>query len=283
MEFQDKCPNCGHPRPEGAAFCSNCGKPFEQPERDESHPAPPPPPPPPPPPHETAQEEQPEEPKYVAWEDRENKGFFGGLWETWKNSVFNPEEFFARLPYRGGIGNPLLYALIIVWVGLLVEQLWGMVFTGFMYDAMTNLIPQDEIFWTTGLQTGFSFLYLVLAPVIIVIFLFIISGFFHLIMMIFGWAKRDFEATFRAFAYASSPMIFKIIPVCGGIVGWIWSIILAIIGLKHLQKTTGGKAALTIFLPIIVCCCILIFLFVIFGVAILNFVKEVMNSGYNYY
>lgn len=271
MEFQDKCPNCGHPREEGTSFCSNCGKPFEEPRSDEKLPEQTSMPPPLSP-----------EKEYVAWEDRENKGFFGGLWETWRESVFYPNRFFSALPGKGGLGSPLLYALIVVWLGVAVEQLWGLLFVGFWMDALTGYFPMEDFYWTTGLQTGFSLLYLILAPVPIIAVLFIISGIYHLILMIFGWAAKDFEATFRTFAYASGPLVFKIVPMCGGTIGWIWMLVLMIIGLRHMQTNSGGRAALVIFLPIIICCCLGFILATIFGVALTGFIQEIMQSDYYY-
>jgi len=276
MEFQDRCPNCGQPRSEGAAFCGSCGKPYAESKPVEPHI-------PPPLSEAQARAEEPAERQYVAWEDRENVGFFAGLWETWKESVFGPEAFFSKLPHRGGLGNPLFYALIVAWIGIAVEQMWSLLFSGMMYDLMADFIPSDQLYWTSGLQTGFSILYLVfLAPILIVLSLFVTSGIYHLIMMIFGWAKRDFEATFRAMAYATGPILFYIIPMCGGLIGLVWSLVLSIIGLKHMQKTTGGKAAVTIFLPIVLCCCVIIILGLIFGAALLSIFRQAMNSGYNF-
>ena len=281
MEFQNKCPSCGHPRQEGALFCSNCGKPFEEPKSETPSPEPgkeePIKPPFPAEPLPPAPER-----KYVAWEDRENTGFFQGLWTTWKESVFYPNRFFSQLPFRGGIGSPLLYALIIVWMGVAVKQLWGLLFTGIWLDIVSGYFPMEDYFWVTGFQTGFSLLYLILAPIPILIGLFVISGIYHLILMIFGWAERDFEATFRVFAYASGPLVFEIVPACGGTIGWIWALVLAIIGIKHMQKTSGGNAALVIFLPIILCCCLIIIIGLIFGAAMVGFMQNIMNEGYFY-
>jgi hypothetical protein len=272
MEFQDKCPNCGHPRQEGAAFCSNCGKPFEEPRREET----------PPPITPSAQAEPPPEQKYVAWEDRENIGFFAGLWETWKESMFNPDRFYARLPYRGGIGNPLLYALIMGWLGVIFPQIYSVLWTGAWFGMMSPYMEEAEMLFGTGLQTFNTLATILLAPFIIVVGLFIISGILHLIFLIFGWSNRDFEATFRAIAYSEGAMLWGVIPFCGGLIGWIWGIVLAIIGLKHMQKTTGGKAALVFFLPVILCCCLATILAIIFGAAIMGFIQEAMNSGYYY-
>jgi hypothetical protein len=266
MEFQERCPNCGAERVEGAVYCGNCGKPFEEkkPEPDSG-----------------PQDDQPglsgepiqpvfpqeppptdDERKYVAWEDRENKGFFEALWETWKESVFYPDRFFAKLPYRGGLLNPLLYALIVGWVGIGIYQLYGIFWTGAWGSLFSQFAEVNDILYQTGIQSFIAFIQIFLAPIFIIAGLFISSGIFHLIFLIFGWSKRDFEATFRALAYAEGTALFMVVPFCGGFIATIWYIVMAIIGLKHMQKTTGGKAALVYFTPLIlcICCCMVLFL-----------------------
>jgi hypothetical protein len=274
VDFQDKCPNCGHPRQEGASFCGNCGKPFEEPKRETPAPETPP--------EGTSAQSPAPEARYAAWEDRDNKGFFGGLWETWKESVFYPNRFFSRAPFSGGIGSPLLYAVIIVWLGIAVEQVWGLLFTGFWTNMLTSYIPMEEQMWTSGLQTGFSLLYLFFAPIPIIAVLFILSGIYHVILMIFGWASRDFEATFRAIAYASGPLLFLAVPFCGGTVGLIWGLVLAIIGMKHMQTNNGGRGALVVLLPLIICCCLAFVMIFVFGMALTGIIKQIMESGYSY-
>jgi hypothetical protein len=287
MEFPEKCPNCGAERIEGAVYCNNCGRPFEskkpdsepegtKPERSGEpikpvFPAEPPP------------SDSDEERKYVAWEDREHRGFFEALWETWKESVFYPERFFAKLPFRGGLGNPLLFAIIVGWIGIGVYQIYGIFWTSAWGGFLSKFAEMEDFAIQTGIQSFISFLQIIAAPFFIIIGLFILSGIYHLIFLIFGWGKRDFEATFRALAYAEGAAIFLIVPFCGGIISFVWGIVLAIIGLKHMQKTTAGKAALVYFLPVMVCCCLLvgfvIVMLVIFGAAFFeNFSNEFGRS-----
>ena len=72
-------------------------------------------------------------------------------------------------------------------------------------------------------------------------------------MMVKG-ARNGFEATFRVVAYGYSANIFLVVPFCGGLLAGVWAIILYIIGLREAHETTGGKAALAVFLPVVVCC-----------------------------
>ena len=284
MEFQEKCPNCGAERIEGAVYCGNCGKPFEDKKPE---------------PESGSQDDKPERPgepikpvfpaeppptdderKYVAGEDRENRGFFEALWETWKESVFYPEKFFAKLPFRGGIGNPLLYGVIAGCFGFIISQIYGLFWSNAWTGFMSHYMDFQEMMFETGLQTGISFIQIILSPVFIIVGIFIMSGIYHLIFLIFGWGKRDFEATFRAVAYSEGAMVFLVIPFCGGLIAFVWSIVLTIIGMKHMQKTTGGKAAFVYFLPWIVCCCLIAgfiaLMVAIFGIA---FFEEFGNLG----
>ena len=287
MEFREKCPNCGAERIEGAVYCNNCGRPFDdkkpQGEPEEARPDNSGEPikpvfPSEPPPSD-------EERKYVAWEDRENKGFFEALWETWKESVFYPEKFFAKLPYRGGLGNPLLYAIIVGWIGVGIYQIYGLFWTSAIGSFLSKMSEYEDFAYQTGFQWLVTMLQIIAAPFFIILGLFILAGILHLIFMVFGWGKRDFEATFRALAYAEGATLFMVVPFCGGMISFVWGIVLAIIGLKHMQKTTAGKAALVYFLPGIICCCLIgiIFLFmVIFSAAALeNFTNEFNRSFQN--
>ncbi|UCE68068.1 MAG: YIP1 family protein [Candidatus Zixiibacteriota bacterium] len=290
MEFQERCPNCGAERVEGAVYCGNCGKPFEdkkpepdkgpgdeKPERSKEPIKPVFPQEPPP---------SDDERKYVAWEDRENRGFFEALWETWKESVFYPEKFFAKLPFRGGIGNPLLYAVIVGWIGIGVNQLYGLFWTGAWGGFLSQFAEFEDLIYQTGIQSILSFIQIIFTPIFIIIGLFIISGIYHLIFLIFGWSKRDFEATFRALAYAEGATVFLIVPFCGWLISLGWAIVLSIIGLKHMQKTTGGKAAFVYFLPLIFCfCCCMGFIIVMLavGINVGEFLFESMeNEMYNW-
>jgi hypothetical protein len=67
-------------------------------------------------------------------------------------------------------------------------------------------------------------------------------------------AKAGFEATFRVVGYSTAPFVVMIIPFCGMPVTWLWVITLAIIGLREAHETSGGKAAVAVLFPFILCC-----------------------------
>jgi hypothetical protein len=280
------CPNCGQPAQPDDKFCRNCGIPFKDraPESEiysETPPMPPTPPlpPPPPPPTMDSSSLPPPDDKHVPWEEREKYGFFGALWETWKESIVNPDRFFANLPYKGGMGSPILYAVIIGLIFATFRAIYGFFIQSLTLPILSHIMDKygDSNFF--HFSPFLTFLSIPLSPIYVVIGLFIASGIYHLIGKIFGWASRDFEATLRAIAYASGPYAFVVIPFCGNMVAPIWSMILMMIAYKHLQNTTTGKAVVVILLPLLLCCCLAGLLAIFFGAALLSVITGAAASG----
>ncbi len=259
-------------------YCSHCGAPFEpvgessqqKPEGEL--------PPVTPMAHAQAQAggEHPREEKYCAWEDKARLGFFGALYETWKESLFNPSRFFRRMPVTGGVGNPLLYGIILGMVGvifsLMYEQFWGSLFNmAEWYDQFgAGMDPDFYEYYELSyqLQSISMLVWLLIAPVFIALGLFIGTGISHLILMIFGWSKTTFEGTFRVFSYSESAFFFEIIPLFGGLISMVWAVVLYVIGLKEVHRLSIGQSLLVVFLPLILfCLCCCGFLTMIFSMA----------------
>ena len=96
-----------------------------------------------------------------------------------------------------------------------------------------------------------------------IIYLFLWSGIQHLMLMLFKAAHFPFEATLRVFAYSyGASSLVGIIPVCGGMVGWIWGLVANVIGISRTLQISTGKAALVVLAPFFICCGTLATLFV---------------------
>jgi hypothetical protein len=110
----------------------------------------------------------------------------------------------------------------------------------------------------------------ILAPVLVIIGVFIAAAVLHLMLMIVGGANSGFEASVRVVCYAQTAQLAAVIPLCGGLVAAVWAVVLYVVGLAAAHRTTTGKAVLAVVLPVVLCCglmAILLFMGVLAGVA----------------
>src|SRR6266487_3190042 len=185
----------------------------------------------------------------LPWDERQTKGLFNAFIETLQMVLSRPVAAFTAMKREGGLGEPLLYAIIGGTFGAVFEITYNFVLRSFTpfadrHDALPHLFA--------GL--GWIFL-LVLTPLFVVIGMFVLSAILHVCLMIVGGAKQSFETTFRVVCFAEgsvSPLL--VIPFCGGFIVGIWKIVLYCIGLTHAHETDTGRVVIAVLLPLIVCC-----------------------------
>lgn len=225
------CPHCGKEINENQAFCQHCGA-------------------------RLAAEESSQRAaggrSITPWENREQYGAFRGFILTLQGALATPAEFFKKMPVSGGLIDPLLFAMIAGMFGLTFLSVWDVV----LHDSMRNLLTSEmkavaERGGSSGAITPVS---AVLMPFLLVLWLFIVSGMFHLFLIIVRGAKAGFEATFRVVSYSAALFPLMIIPYCGIAVAALWGLTLIAIGLRDAHETTGGKALAAVFLPLLFCC-----------------------------
>jgi hypothetical protein len=186
----------------------------------------------------------------LPWEHRQERGFFNAFIETLVMVLTRPGEAFAVMKREGGLGEPLIYALIGGCLGGIVSLLFslGLQSVGFFADR------HDTFAAMAGMGVG-SVALIVLVPLFVIIGLFIGSAIIHLCLMIVGGANQSFETTFRVLAFSQgSTGLLQMIPVCGGMIAGVWAIVCNCIGLARAHETDTGRAVLAVFLPLIVCC-----------------------------
>ena len=221
---------------------------------------PPPPPPagvPPAPPARPLPWEQPDYPALEA------------LFETAKLVITKPSEAFARMSLTGTLGRPLLYAVIFGWIGVIASQAYSLALRGAM-QTMFGSLGMGGPFGARGfhLPVMFSVATMVLAPILVLIGVFIMAAILHLFLVLVGGAITGFASTLRVLCYAGTVQIMQIVPLCGGTIAAIWAIVLWIIGLAIVQRTTQGKAAVAVLLPLALCCVCVVIAGIAFGAAI---------------
>jgi hypothetical protein len=252
------CPHCRHAVPDPpVGLCPNCGGDLQAaglpPEGAASGAAgsgsaPPPPPFP----------TRLPEPVGTAWDHRDRVGFFNALVETTKQVLTAPGAFFRSMPLTGGIGSPLLYAVVIGWLGLVAASFYQAIFysvVGSRWAALSQERP--EVATLLGFVQGWAGFaaQVVFGWIFVAITAFVVAGILHLMLLLLGGARRDFEATFRVVAFSQATGVLLLVPFCGQAVSGVWTLVLYVIGLAAAHQIGPGKAAAAVLLPLLLCCC----------------------------
>jgi len=248
------CPRCGKEILEGQAFCQYCGVRLVA---------------------ESSTSLSSTERHKTAWENREEIGFFQGLFRTMKDTLFTPSDFFKKMPVTSGLSDPMLYALIIGMAGLMAHYFWDLLLyhsvPDFMGSEVRTAAGRSVV---EGLRSPFA---AVVTPFLLIFWLFAASGALHLFLHLVRGALAGFEATFRVIAYGVSPCVFLMVPFCGMPIAGLWMMTIAMIGLKEAHGITGGKAAFAVLFPIIFCCGLFIAAMVLFMGAIVASFGSIMH------
>ncbi len=257
------CTSCGTTfEGQPGAECPHCGTVSAAEVTSPPGDVPPAPAEPPPPP-----------PNGPPWEERPS---LASMLETIKGVLIDPVTTFRNASKTAGLGSALLFGLILGVAGNWIGIFWSYFTSAAFSDSLGDMLPPE---FESLLQTSGSsmILWAVLAPVLIVVSLFLWAAIVHLMLLLFGGAKHGFETTFRTVAYATgSTALFQALPFCGVYIGGIWSIVAQIIGLKEMHGIPTGKAVAAVLLPIFLCCCAAFALIV----AIISMAAGVAGGGF---
>lgn len=183
------------------------------------------------------------EPRTFPWPPPEDGSVLSAFGETWKSATLDPGAFFGRLPSTGGTGAAVLYYLVIGILTAGVSLFWDL--TGIFTGAAGDEALAAEL----GMGAVDPLVGFLISPLVLAIGLLVAAGVSHVVLLIFGGARNGFTTTLRVFCFAYSPMIFGVVPFLGAIVGTIWMVVLAIIGLREAHQTDGWKAGAAVLLP----------------------------------
>jgi hypothetical protein len=185
----------------------------------------------------------------LPWDERHTKGFFSAFIETLQMVLTRPGEAFTAMRREGGLGEPLIYALIGGTLGTMVGLFYRFalqsVFAGFgRTDALNHLLGGAALI-----------LVMIISPLLVVIGTFIVSAILHLCLMIVGGAKQSFETTFRVVCFSGGSVNpLQLIPICGGLIAFVWGLVLYCVGLARSHEIETGRAVIAVLLPLIACC-----------------------------
>lgn len=195
----------------------------------------------------------------VPW-DAETKGAaVKAMYDTVKNSLTEPVAFFEAVAKGEGIFKPWLYAVIICMIVFAAAASYQAGFAALQVGTEIADAIKSALLPTTMLSGSLFLLFLFAfaiagMPVLTTVGLIIEVALLHLGLMILGAAKKDVWATWRTACYSTGPQVIQLIPIIGGMVAGLWVVALNIIGLKVVHETTYARSAIAVFLPLMVCC-----------------------------
>lgn len=188
----------------------------------------------------------------LPWDERESLGTWRAWWRTSVQMISSPMATLEGAKPEGSLGGSLLFTLLSTLVGygptlaiylliIIPAMLWG--------------ASKSELSIAAGaMVSAGTAIYVVLLLALQAVGVFILAGLDHLMLMMLGAQPRDYSVSVRANALALGPSLVGLVPVCGLYVFPLWALVLRIIALMTLHKTTAGKAVLAVFIPIVLIC-----------------------------
>lgn len=196
----------------------------------------------------------------LPWERRSELGFLNAFVETVRLFVASPSEAWRRTREKGDYAEPLIFAILVSWIGVAVSAVW----TGFLGNPFLAFLPpemKEKVGSAMAANVGMLLIQVGLAPVFVVVWLFLGAAIYHVSFLMVGATKDSasgFEGTFRTVSYSSVSQLANLVPFVGWLVALVWSPVLMVMGAVRMHRTTQGRAIAGILIPLAVCCVCLV-------------------------
>lgn len=186
------------------------------------------------------------------WESAEPPPLFSAAVESVKQVLSKPVETFQAMPGEGGYAKPLKFYILVSWVTSAVAVIYQTAAAlinpaMFVGEEAKNLPQYALVLIFAGV--------IVFMPVFLLLGSFISSAILHGALMLVGGARKPFETTLRVFCYASgSTSALQLVPLCGGWLYSVSSLVYCVIGLKEAHQTELWRPIAAVLLIILICC-----------------------------
>ena len=166
------------------------------------------------------------------------------LVNTLRTILGQPGEFFRNMSRQGGLGAPLGFALILGTAGMLASLYWqliqllliGNLGSWLPFGAKNSLTPGG------GHVVGVA----LLVPLVVMITQFLVSLFLQWALLIVGGWNPSYEAVFRVIAYSHAPLVATCLPVLGGVIAGLWSLVVEFIALVQVFRISRFRALIAL-------------------------------------
>lgn len=195
----------------------------------------------------------------------DNSKDVGSLLATTKRLITSPSRAYAEMKEKGDYAGPLIFALVFIVVCAVLVTVWqilGLSVSTFFMEWAAYLNPDmGDLGAMTAVGGASAVLGILYALVISLVGLFIVAGILHLTLHLLGGLKDStagFEGSFRVVCFAQVAGIVTVLPTVGEVLRLLWVIVLCILGLAAVHRSSQGKAVGAVIIPIALCCGLLI-------------------------
>lgn len=188
------------------------------------------------------------------WARRDRTGLVRAFLNTTSELITDPGSFFQKVNPSSSFQGSLLYGVIVFVVSMLFSAFWKtaglLVGIGATGEAFSQLMG-----------IGAVLVMVILSPILAIVLIFLGAGFFHLVLLLFGWSRHPFGATVKVVSFAGVSGLANAIPVCGGLIGFVWGLILLVMGIRELHEASTGQAVIVALAPtllVLFCACLFV-------------------------
>lgn len=176
------------------------------------------------------------------WESQWKTNPVGAYVSTLKSILTSPVEYFAKIkPVKD-----YLSLAIFIYINTFISMIFAMglqLLIGAAFDP-TALMGLPMIVCMA-----------IFGPVVAVGLTFLVGALFHLCFNFVGGSEKDFDVTMTVYGLSSAANLFGIIPFLGGLVQMVYFLIINIAGQAEAHEISGGRAFLSLMLPVLVIFC----------------------------
>ena len=197
----------------------------------------------------------------------------GSFFATVKAILTHPIDTLQGQRTGEGLFSALAFYLIIQIPAQLLGGLWNW--------ALHRLMPQQPT--PPGLPDGIAnFLEMIQHPslpfamamaaggiILGLPLLFLFAAIIHAFLRLLGGGKEGYGVTVKALCYCHAPLLLAILPLCGGVIGALWALILqfVLVGAAHREPPTKGVLAVLFYYLLVGCCTVIAIFGAVFAIA----------------
>jgi hypothetical protein len=221
------------------------------------------------------------------------QSYFFTIWRI----LTRPSLFFKALPDSGGLSQPLCFALVTHWLGAALSFLWRSLIGGKVAHIFQSLFQvagdvvevdhpgrgaqflqfRDRIFeWFLGAGPVLLDPFLTLFTILFTSFLVYLGA---RILVSPGKDHHPEEITYssavRIISYGMTPSLLAAIPLLGGFVASLCTLIVTVIGAREVYRISTGRAILIALFPKLLFLGIIVMGIFIFAFVVLKFLFSV--------